>query len=124
MKKLLTQVTKIIKALNKNALNFSSEDKFDGDNSFVTHDIAGHSIIINDDNDKQCIVNLDHISVNDSTYVTHEALTTILCTVLGPQTKIAHSSLYSINIWTPPCKNIFIRHYEHSIEIVQTYTKR
>jgi hypothetical protein len=121
MKKLLSQVTKVIYALNKNAYQFKSEDNCE--DSLEYHDIGGHEVIVGDDNERQSWnVQLNDIKGAGDGKIPHDVLTEFLVGVLGPQSKV-HTGARKVNNWEPS-KNVLIVHFDDSIEFTQYYSKR
>jgi hypothetical protein len=114
MKKLLTQVTKVIKSLNKNGFTFKSEDNCEDHLEYL--DVEGHEVIVGDDTNRESWnVSLNSIKGEGD-------LTELLVKVLGKPSKI-HTGDRKVYNWEPT-KNVIIVFFEDSIEFSQDYEKR
>jgi hypothetical protein len=114
MKKLLSQVTKVIKSFNKDGFTFKSEDNCE--DSLEYFDVEGHEVIVGDDNNRESW----NVSLNDIKGT--GSLEDVLVKVLGTPSQI-HDGDRRVFNWEPS-KNVLIVWFEDSIEFTQYYSKR
>ena len=120
MKKLLSQVTKVVKSLNKNGFTFKSEDNCEDNLEY--EEVDGHEIIVGDDNERQSW----NVSLNDVKGTT--SLEEVLIKTLGQPSKIhgnppTYEGERRVLNWEPS-KNVLIVFFNDSIEFSQYYDKR
>jgi hypothetical protein len=112
MNKVIKQVTKVIKSLDKKGVSFVSEDNCEDSLDYL--DIEGHEVIVGDDSERETWnVTLNKVSVN---------VEDILVEVLGPPTRVFPGQYRVLN-WEPT-KNVLIVYSDNSIEFTQYYSKR
>lgn len=114
MKKLLEQVTKVIKALDEKKFTFLSEDNCEDNLDYL--EVEGHEVIVGDGTNRQTWnVALNNIAGKSD-------LPKLLIETLGEPIQIIGGKRMVHN-WEPT-KNVLVVYSGDSIEFTQYYTKK